>query len=67
MPLHSRYGVLESQKQENENVDESLSGLDQLSRTGQFIPYVMTSLIKKKRMLVVIGDSLFREMESPIC
>lgn len=67
VPLNSRYEFLESENQGNENVDEDPSRLEGLSRAGQANPHIKTYSIKKIRRVVVIGDSLLRGMEDPVC
>lgn len=42
------------------------SRLEGFPRARQPTAHIKTSLIKKKRMAVVIGDSLLRGMEGPI-
>jgi len=65
LPLRNRYGALESEGQANEDVGEGPSG--GLPRTSQSASCVTTASTKKKRRVIVIGDSLLRGMDSPIC
>jgi len=65
LPLSNRYGALECEGQTNEDVGEGPSR--GLPRTSQSAPCVMTAPAKKKRRVVVIGDSLLKGTEGPIC
>ena len=67
LPLHSRYGALELEDQasEDQGVDEALPrGVPRLSQAA---PRILTSSEKRKRRVIVIGDSLLRGTEGPIC
>ncbi|KFW72624.1 hypothetical protein AS28_04863, partial [Pygoscelis adeliae] len=65
LPLQNRYGALELEGQANEDVDEGPSG--RLPRVRQSAPRIMTASAKKKRRVIVVGDSLLRGTEGPIC
>jgi len=65
LPLSNRYGALECEGPANEDVGEGPSG--GLPRTSQSAPHITTALAKKKRRVIVIGDSLLRGTEGPIC
>ena len=49
----------------NEDAGEGPSG--GLPRTSQSAPSITTALAKKKRRVIVIGDSLLRGTEGPMC
>lgn len=53
--------------QGDENVDEDPSRFEGFLRARQHTPHIKTSSIKKKRRVVVIGDSLLRGMDGPKC
>jgi len=38
-----------------------------LPRTSQSAPHIVTAPVKKKRRVIVIGDSLLKGTEDPIC
>ena len=64
-PLYNRYGALELEGQVNENVSEGPSR--GLPRVSQSTPCLLTASVKKKRRVIVIGESLLRGTEGPIC
>jgi len=65
LPLGNRYRALECEGPANEHVGEGPSvGLPRMSQSA---PRITTALTKKKRRVIVIGDSLLRGTEGPIC
>ena len=67
MPLHNKYGALELEDQVNEDqvVDEALSR--EVLRPSQAAPCILTASERRKRRVIVIGDSRLRGTEGPIC
>ena len=63
--IHHRYGALELEDQTDEDVGEGPSR--GLPRVSQSAPCIMTAPVKKKRRVIVIGDSLLRGTEGLIC
>lgn len=59
--LHNRYETLRLKGQVSEDVDRSLSR--GLSRVSQSTPLLKTSSAKKKRIVIVIGNSLITETQ----
>ena len=51
----------------NNNKDDGSSSLEVSPRLSRSTPCIKTASIKKKRRVVVIGDSLLRGTEGPIC
>jgi len=65
VPLRNRYEALEPEGQAIGEADEGpRTGLP---RTRQSAPCIMSASTKKKRRIIVIGDSLLRGTEGPIC
>jgi len=65
LPLSNRYGAPECEGQANEDVGEAPSrGLPRMSQSA---PHIMTAPVKKKRRVIVTGDSLLRGAECLIC
>jgi len=63
--LSNRYGALECEGLATEDMGEAPSR--GLPRTSQSAPRITTASAKKKRRVIVIGDSLLRRTEGPIC
>ena len=65
LPLHNRYGALELEDRVNEDqgVDEALSR--EVPRLSRAAPRILTA--SEKRRVIVVGDSLPRGTEGPIC
>jgi len=63
--LHNRYEALEPEGQANDRVDEGPR--TRLPRARQSAPRITTASTKTKRRVIVIGDSLLRRTEGPIC
>jgi len=67
LPLSNRYGALECEGLATEDVGEGEAPSRGLPRTSQTAPRITTASTKKKRRVIVIGDSLLRGTEGPIC
>ncbi|KFQ34587.1 hypothetical protein N331_07827, partial [Merops nubicus] len=65
LTLYNRYGPLELEGQPNEEGREDPSGESPTACHSP--PPLMTSSIKKKRTVIVVGDSILRGTEGPIC
>lgn len=65
LPLNNRYEVLELQGQVNGDGGVDLSS--ESPRACHSPPCLRTSSTKKKRRVIVVGDSLLRGTEGPIC
>jgi len=65
LPLSNRYGALEWEGQANEDAGEGPSR--ELPRTNRSAPRIMTAPVNKKRRVILIGDSLLKGTEGPIC
>ena len=66
MPLHNRYEALELERLGDVDVGESLSVQERLPKASQSAPHFAMS-VRKKRTAVIIGDSLLKGNEGPIC
>jgi len=67
LPLRNRYGALECEGLATEEVGEGEAPSRGLPRTSQSAPRITTASAKKNRRVIVIGDSLLRGTEGPIC
>ena len=67
LPLSNRYGALEYEGLATEDVGEGEAPSRGLPRMSQTAPRITTASTKKKRRVIVIGDSLLRGTEGPIC
>jgi len=67
LPLGNRYGALEYEGLATEDVGVGEAPSRGLPRTSQTAPRITTASAKKKMRVIVIGDSLLRETEGPIC
>jgi len=65
LPLSNRCGALECETQANEDAGEGPSR--GLPRKCQSALRIMNTLVKKKTRVIVIGNSLLRGTEGPIC
>jgi len=66
-PYNTRYEALELEGLGDVDVGESPSVQERLPKAGQSAPRSATVSVRKKRRAVVIGDSLLRVTEDPIC
>lgn len=64
-PSYSK--ALELDGQANDDVDKIPSALRELRRASQPMPRITTTPTKKKRRVIVIGDSLLKGTKGPIC
>jgi len=60
LPLSDRYGALECEEPTTEDVGEGAAPSRGLPRTSHSAPCITTASAKKKRRVIVIGDSLLR-------
>jgi len=67
LPLSNRYGALKCEGLATEEVGVGEAPSGGLSRTSQTAPRITTVSAKKKRRVIVIGDSLLSGTEGPIC
>jgi len=67
LPLSNRYGALECERPATEEEGEGKAPSGGLPRTSQTAPRIKTASAKKIRRVIVIGDSLLRGTEGPIC
>ena len=67
LPLRNRYGALELEDQVNEDqgVGEALSR--EVPRLSRAAPRILTASEKRKRRVIVVGHSLLKGTEGPIC
>ncbi|KFR02209.1 hypothetical protein Y956_05133, partial [Nipponia nippon] len=65
VPLHNRYEALELEGQEDEDTDSDPS--KGMTGGNQSAPRIKPATGKKKRRVIVIGNSLRRGTEGPIC
>jgi len=63
--LSNRYGALECEGLATEDVGEGEDPSRGLPRTSQRAPRITTASTKKKRRVIVIGDSLLRGTDLP--
>jgi len=67
LPLSNRYGALECVGPATEEVGVGEDPSSGLPRTSRSDPRITTASTKKKKRVIVIGDSLLRGTERPIC
>ncbi|KAK4810861.1 hypothetical protein QYF61_008833 [Mycteria americana] len=67
VPLHNRYKALEVEDQSVDNEDVNPSTPEERPRPERHTPRITTTSTKKKRCVIVVGDSLLRGTEGPIC
>ncbi|KAK4826596.1 hypothetical protein QYF61_010358 [Mycteria americana] len=65
VPLHNRYEAV--QVEPNNDEDNGSSSLEVWLRLSRPTPCVKTASIKKKRQVILIGDSLLKGTEGSIC
>jgi len=65
LPLSNRYGALECEGPTNEDAGEDPSRV--FPGMSQSAPCITTAWAKKKKEIIIIGDSLLRGTEGPIC
>lgn len=53
--------------QSTDDVDDGLSTSEVFPRAERPTPRIMTTSMRKKRLVIVVGDSLLRGTEGPIC
>jgi len=64
LPLSNRYGALECEGPATEDMGEGEAPSGGLPRTSQSAPRITTASAKKKRRVIVIGNSLLREQRA---
>jgi len=67
VPLHNRCEALELEGLGDVDAGESPSMQERLPNASQSAPRFATTSDRKKRRAVIIGDSLLRGTEGPIC
>ncbi|KAK4832349.1 hypothetical protein QYF61_021878 [Mycteria americana] len=67
VPLHNRYEALEVEGQSVEDGDDSLSRPEVLPRSEERTSRLTTTSTRKKRRVIVVGDSFLKGTEGPIC
>lgn len=68
VPLLNRYSALQRNLDDDEhNISPISPTLEPSARSSQTSPCIKTSVVKKKRRVLVIGDSLLKGTEGPIC
>ncbi|KAK4815560.1 hypothetical protein QYF61_004077 [Mycteria americana] len=67
VPLHNRYEALEVSGQAMEDGDDSLSTPEVSPRSEERTSRINTTSLTKRRQVIVVGDSLVRGTEGPIC
>ncbi|KAJ7408139.1 hypothetical protein BTVI_60719 [Pitangus sulphuratus] len=65
--LYNRYGALDVEGKSTDDEDGGPSPPEDLPRPERPTPCIKTSSMRKQRQVVVVGDSLLRGTESPIC
>ncbi|GAB0209138.1 hypothetical protein GRJ2_003379500 [Grus japonensis] len=67
VPLCNRYEALAVEGHSSEDVDDSQATPEVAPRPKRPMPRVVTTPTKKKRRVIVVGDSLLKGTEGPIC
>ncbi|KAK4815696.1 hypothetical protein QYF61_006679 [Mycteria americana] len=67
VPLHNRYEALEVGGQAMEDGDDSPSTPEVSPRADERTSRINTTSTRKRRRVIVVGDSLLRGTEGPIC
>ncbi|KFQ57597.1 hypothetical protein N334_03560, partial [Pelecanus crispus] len=67
LPLHNSYGALELEGQASGEGGEGEGPARGLPKANQSPPRITTAPVKKKRRVIVVGDSLLQGTEGPIC
>ncbi|KAJ7399311.1 hypothetical protein BTVI_116089 [Pitangus sulphuratus] len=65
--FYNRYEDMELEGQTSDELDKGPFGIEGFPKATPPVPHIMTSSVKRKRRVVVIGDSLLKEMEGLIC
>ncbi|XP_066858120.1 uncharacterized protein [Anser cygnoides] len=65
VPVHNRFEALELERPVGEDVFKSPPR--RLPRARKSTPCLKTAFTKKERRVIVVGDSLFRGPEGPVC
>ena len=66
LPLRKRYEALERDSQKSDG-DKSPSRLEGVPKARQPTPSITPSSVKKEGRVIVMGDSLLKGKEGPIC
>ena len=67
MPLYNGYASLDVEDQSMDDVNDGLSTPEVLPRSERPTPHITTTSTRKKRWVIVVGGSLLRGTEGPIC
>ncbi|KAK4806806.1 hypothetical protein QYF61_005602 [Mycteria americana] len=67
VPLYNRYEALEVEGQSMEDGDDSLSTPEVSPSAEERTSHLTTTSTRKRRRVIVVGDSLLRGIEGPIC
>ncbi|KAK4808505.1 hypothetical protein QYF61_005822 [Mycteria americana] len=67
VPLYNRYEALEVEDQSMDDGDDSPSKTEVLPRSEKHTFHINTTSARKRRRVIVVGDSLLRGTEGPIC
>ncbi|GAB0207770.1 mitochondrial enolase superfamily member 1 [Grus japonensis] len=67
VPLYNRYQALAVEGHSREDMDDSQATPEVAPRPERPMPRVVTTPTKKKRRVIVVGDSLLKGTEGPIC
>ncbi|KAK4815580.1 hypothetical protein QYF61_004097 [Mycteria americana] len=67
IPLHNRYEALEVAGQAMEDGDDGPSTPEVSPRSEEHTSHINTTSMRKRRRVIVVGDSLLRGTEGPIC
>jgi len=67
VPLYNRYEDLDVECQTRDDVHDGPCTPEMLLRSERSTPCITTTTKRKKRQVTVVGDSLLRGTEGPIC
>lgn len=67
VPLYNRFEGLDVEGQSMDDVDDGPPTPEVLPRSERPTPCITTNSMRKKRRVIVVGDSLLRGTEGPIC
>ncbi|GAB0208393.1 hypothetical protein GRJ2_003305000 [Grus japonensis] len=67
VPLYNMYQALAVEGHSREDMDDSQATPEVAPRPERPMPRVVTTPTKKKRRVIVVGDSLLKGTEGPIC
>ncbi|XP_040974865.1 uncharacterized protein LOC121232493 [Aquila chrysaetos chrysaetos] len=67
VPRYNRYEALDVESQSMCDVDDGPSAPEVSPRSERSTPHITTTSIRKKRQVIVVGDSLLRGTDDPIC